>query len=175
MGSSKFATPFFKKSPLLGAYTSGADAMVTISDAPHYAKLQSDIGAAVSKATTEPVDNCEGLDDRLLSNEIGPNTHKRAKEICAKRNKKPAVKGTKSFESVAGKKPFEGINVGLSNFKESNKTNPFYSGEGYEGGKFDEVEIPSVRPLTTFLTGNSKAKSKKEQDAISNAGKLIFK
>jgi len=58
MGSSKFSSPFFQKSPLNGAYTSGADAMVTVSDAPHYAKLQSDIGAAVSKSLTKPVDKC---------------------------------------------------------------------------------------------------------------------
>ena len=56
--SSKFATPFFQKSPLYGAYTSGADGMVTISDAPHYAKLQEDIGNAVSKAYAKKNDPC---------------------------------------------------------------------------------------------------------------------
>ena len=43
MASSKFSSPFFKKSPLLGAYSSGADGMVTVSDLPHYQKLQQDI------------------------------------------------------------------------------------------------------------------------------------
>ena len=56
--SSKFAIPFFQKSPLYGAYTSGADGMVTISDAPHYAKLQEDIGNAVSKAYAKKNDPC---------------------------------------------------------------------------------------------------------------------
>ena len=56
--SSKFATPFFQKSPLYGAYTSGADGMVTISDAPHYAKLQEDIGNAVSKSYAKKNDPC---------------------------------------------------------------------------------------------------------------------
>ena len=56
--SSKFATPFFQKSPLYGAYTSGADGMVTISDAPHYAKLQEDIGNAVSKAYAPKKNKC---------------------------------------------------------------------------------------------------------------------
>ena len=88
MGSSKFATPFFKKSPLLGAYTSGADAMVTISDAPHYAKLQSDIGAAVSKATTEPVDKCDQLDERLATNKIGIDAYNRSKKNCVEKEKK---------------------------------------------------------------------------------------
>ena len=41
--SSKFSSPFFKKSPLLGAYSSGADGMVTVSDLPHYEKLQQDL------------------------------------------------------------------------------------------------------------------------------------
>jgi len=60
--SSKFATPFFQKSPLYGAYTSGADGMVTISDAPHYAKLQEDIGNAVSKAYAKKNDPCSDPD-----------------------------------------------------------------------------------------------------------------
>ena len=47
--SSKFSSPFFKKSPLLGAYTSGADGMVTVSDAKYFAKLQSDLGVAADK------------------------------------------------------------------------------------------------------------------------------
>ncbi len=43
MSSSKFSSPFFKKSPLLGAYGSGADSIVTVSDLPHYQKLQQDL------------------------------------------------------------------------------------------------------------------------------------
>ena len=48
--SSKFSSPFFKKSPLHGAYVSGADGRVTISDAQHFAKLQDDAGGIVDKA-----------------------------------------------------------------------------------------------------------------------------
>ena len=33
MSSSKFSSPFFQKSPLLGAYSSGAGGMITISNA----------------------------------------------------------------------------------------------------------------------------------------------
>ena len=43
MSSSKFSSPFFKKSPLQGAYSSGADGIVTVSDLPHYQKLQQDL------------------------------------------------------------------------------------------------------------------------------------
>jgi|TARA_R110000744_G_scaffold41242_1_gene93309 hypothetical protein len=54
MASSKFSSPFFQKSPLYGAYSSGADAMVTVSDAPHYEKLQNDIlGATLAALPTE--------------------------------------------------------------------------------------------------------------------------
>ena len=62
MSSSKFSSPFFQKSPLRGAYSSGADGMVTISDAPHYAKLQEDIGNAVSKAYAKKNDPCSDPD-----------------------------------------------------------------------------------------------------------------
>jgi len=55
--SSKFAIPFFQKSPLYGAYTSGADGRVTISDAQHFAKLQSDAAGIVDKAYTK--DKCD--------------------------------------------------------------------------------------------------------------------
>tara|TARA_X000001382_G_C3102407_1_gene157159 strand:+ start:377 stop:691 length:315 start_codon:yes stop_codon:yes gene_type:complete len=41
--SSKFATPFLNKSPLEGAYTSGADGMVYASNRRAFQKLQDDI------------------------------------------------------------------------------------------------------------------------------------
>jgi hypothetical protein len=43
MGSSKFSSPFFQKSPLLGAYTSGADAVFAPSDAEHFKDLSNKI------------------------------------------------------------------------------------------------------------------------------------
>ena len=57
MASSKFSSPFFKKSPLHGAYASGADGMVTVSDAEHFAKLQGDAAGIVDKAYTK--DKCD--------------------------------------------------------------------------------------------------------------------
>ena len=43
MGSSKFSSPFFQKSPLLGAYTSAADAVFAPSDAEHFKDLSDKI------------------------------------------------------------------------------------------------------------------------------------
>tara|TARA_R110002072_G_scaffold300550_1_gene478292 strand:- start:33 stop:494 length:462 start_codon:yes stop_codon:yes gene_type:complete len=52
--SSPFQKQFSSKSPLHGAYASGADGMVTVSDAPHYAKLQNDIlGATLASLPTQ--------------------------------------------------------------------------------------------------------------------------
>lgn len=60
MASSKFSSPFFKKSPILGAYSSGADGIVTVSDLPHYQKLQQDLVAG-TLATFTP----EAIDDDM--------------------------------------------------------------------------------------------------------------
>ena len=43
MGSSKFSSPFFQKSPLLGAYTSGADAVFAPSDREYFKDLSNSI------------------------------------------------------------------------------------------------------------------------------------
>ena len=53
MSSSKFSSPFFQKSPLLGAYRSGADAVFAVSDAEHFSKLQNDITAGTLATFTE--------------------------------------------------------------------------------------------------------------------------
>ena len=53
MSSSKFSSPFFKRSPLQGAYRSGADAVFAVSDAEHFAKLQNDITAGTLATFTE--------------------------------------------------------------------------------------------------------------------------
>ena len=60
--SSPFQKNFSAKSPmspLNGAYASGADAMVTVSDAGHFAKLQSDIKGATLTAMNPKVSKCE--------------------------------------------------------------------------------------------------------------------
>jgi len=57
--SSPFQKQFSSKSPLHGAYSSGADGMVTVSDAGHFAKLQSDIKNATLAAMEPKVSKCE--------------------------------------------------------------------------------------------------------------------
>ncbi len=48
--SSKFSTPFMKKSPLHGAYTSGDGGMVYTSNRDIFQKLQDDITSATKEA-----------------------------------------------------------------------------------------------------------------------------
>ena len=62
--SSPFQKQFSAKSPITtsplnGAYTSGADGRVAISDAPHFAKLQSDLVGAVDKAYAKNSNPCD--------------------------------------------------------------------------------------------------------------------
>ena len=81
MGS-KFSSPFLQKSPLHGAYTSGADAMVTISDAPHYAKLQSDILGGTLAAMEPKVSKCESLRNRWHAKEMSDKAYADASKDC---------------------------------------------------------------------------------------------
>jgi hypothetical protein len=48
--SSPFQEQFTSKSPLNGAYESGADSMVYVSNAPAFAKLQNQINASTKEA-----------------------------------------------------------------------------------------------------------------------------
>ena len=134
--SSKFATPFFQKSPLYGAYTSGADRMVTVSDAKHFAKLQSDAAGIVEKAYAPKENPCDNLDQKLANGDIRQGAYEILSAKCA------IDTNEGSFESVTGDKPFADINksnktkpfegAGVSDYKESNKNNPFYIDNGYE-------------------------------------------
>ncbi len=155
--SSKFATPFFQKSPLQGAYTSGADAMVTTSVAPYFDKLQQDIGTAVSKSLMKPVDNCAQLDERLATNKIGIDAYNRSKKNCAEKEKQDYLESPKGEQDMRDQ---EVRDIGKRSSELARETL-----QGYEG-EFD--------PVRTFRL-EKEIKRKKEQDAISNAGKLIFK
>lgn len=155
--SSKFATPFFKKSPLQGAYTSGADAMVTTSVAPYFDKLQQDIGDAVSESLTKPVDKCAQLDERLATNKIGIDAYNKSKENCVEKEKKDYLKSPEGKKAMLDQKVRK---IGEESEKLSREAL-----QGYEG-EYD--------PVKTFRLERER-KIKKEQDAVSNAGKLIFK
>ena len=58
MSSSKFSSPFFQKSPLRGAYSSGADGMVTVSYDDVHQKFQDGIAENVAKSYSKKNDPC---------------------------------------------------------------------------------------------------------------------
>ena len=81
MGSSKFSSPFFQKSPLHGAYASGADAVFAVSDAPHFAKLQNDtLGGVLASDKKDP---CQKLEERYSSGAIGKERYEQGLKNCA--------------------------------------------------------------------------------------------
>jgi len=80
--SSPFQKQFSSKSPLHGAYSSGADAMVTVSDAPHYAKLQSDIKDATLAAMEPKVSKCEALRNNWHAGKMTDKAYADASKDC---------------------------------------------------------------------------------------------
>ena len=59
MSSSKFATPFFQKSPLHGAYSQGAGGMVAVSYADVHSKFQDNIAKNIEKAYAKKKNPCD--------------------------------------------------------------------------------------------------------------------
>ena len=104
--SSKFSSPFFKKSPLLGAYSSGADGMVTVSYDDVHQKFQDGIANNVAKFYTKEKSPCDDLDQKLSENKITNAAHATLSKKCAEQNNKNEDSDTGSFESVTGRKPF---------------------------------------------------------------------
>ena len=82
MASSKFSSPFFKKSPLLGAYSSGADAVFAPSDAQHFSKLSSDILGGTLAAMNPKSSKCEELKTRRNNGTISQKAYEAASEDC---------------------------------------------------------------------------------------------
>ena len=77
--SSKFSSPFLKKSPLLGAYTSGADGMVTVSYNDIHQKFQEDLAKNVAKHYKIGTNPC---DDPLTTSYNKDGVYKK----CPKKN-----------------------------------------------------------------------------------------
>ena len=59
MASSKFSSPFFQKSPLHGAYTSGADGIVPVSYDDIHKDFQQGVADNVSKAYAKKTSPCD--------------------------------------------------------------------------------------------------------------------
>ena len=94
--SSPFQKQFSSKSPLHGAYSSGADAMVTVSDAGHFAKLQSDIKNATLTAMEPKVSKCEAIRNNWHADKMTDKAYADASKDCGKtKGKKLSVNKTK--------------------------------------------------------------------------------
>ena len=83
MASSKFSSPFFKKSPLLGAYSSGADAVFAPSDAQQISKLSNDILGGTLAAMDPKSSDCGELKARRNNGTISQKAYEAAIKDCA--------------------------------------------------------------------------------------------
>ena len=131
--ASKFSSPFMAKSPLHGAYTSGAGGMVYASNRDIFQKLQDDITSAVDK----------GLGGKSSCDD--PNTFSYMEGTTRKRC--PTKKsGSKTFDftqfdtsdinidNKSGNKMFELPTFGelyQSQQEQARKQNPYNIGMGY--------------------------------------------
>ena len=82
--SSPFQKQFSSKSPLHGAYSSGADGMVTVSDAGHFAKLQSDIKGATLAAMEPKVSKCDSIKNNWHAGKMTDKAYADASKDCGK-------------------------------------------------------------------------------------------
>ena len=99
--SSPFQKQFSSKSPLHGAYSSGADAMVTVSDAGHFAKLQSDIKNATLTAMEPKVSKCDSIRNNWHAGKMTDKAYADASKDCgetkSKSSKTEQEKGIEKF------------------------------------------------------------------------------
>jgi hypothetical protein len=99
--SSPFQKNFSAKSPmspLNGAYASGADAMVTVSDAPHYAKLQNDILGATLASMETKVSKCDSIKNNWHAGKMTDKAYADASKDCGETKSKDKNELTK-FDS----------------------------------------------------------------------------
>ena len=92
MSSSKFSSPFFQKSPLRGAYSSGADGMVTVSYNDVHQKFQDSIAENVAKAYAPKTNSCSNLEQKLSEGTIKEGAYKVLKAKCAEQNEDEDLK-----------------------------------------------------------------------------------
>ena len=102
--SSPFQQKFSAKSPmspLNGAYASGADGMVTVSDAPHYAKLQNDILGATLASMETKVSKCDSIKNNWHAGKMTDKAYADASKDCgetkSKSSKTEQEKGIEKF------------------------------------------------------------------------------
>ena len=95
--SSPFQKQFSSKSPLHGAYSSGADSMVTVSDAGHFAKLQSDIKGATLAAMEPKVSKCDSIKNNWHAGKMTDKAYADASKDCVKTEDKVDLGKDKDF------------------------------------------------------------------------------
>ena len=113
--SSPFQKSFSAKnpmSPLNGAYSSGADAIVTVSDAGHFAKLQSDITNATSDAMQPKLSKCEALRKNWHADKMTDKAYADASKDCGEEIDKGGLKeGFGGAQTQAGYDYFNDPNI----------------------------------------------------------------
>jgi len=91
--SSKFSSPFFKKSPLQGAYASGAGGMINVSYNDIHQKFQNDIGENVDRAYAKEKNPCN--DPKTVQY-----TENSVLKKCPKKTSKTTVNGIKENQII---------------------------------------------------------------------------
>jgi len=91
--SSKFSSPFFKKSPLQGAYASGAGGMINVSYNDIHQKFQNDIGENVDRAYAKEKNPCN--DPKTVQY-----TENSVLKKCPKKTGRTTVEGIKKNQSI---------------------------------------------------------------------------
>ena len=118
---SKFSSPFFKKSPLQGAYTSGAGGMVYVSDANAFQKLQDDILTGLGPKQ----DTCSELLERRNNGTITQSAYEAASKDCGKEDEVP--------DSEIDTEEYQGDNFVGDYLQEQRdeafNNNPYYTGQ----------------------------------------------
>ena len=127
--SSPFQKQFSSKSPLHGAYASGADGMVTVSDAPHYAKLQNDtLGATLASMETK-VSKCESIRNSWHAGDITDKAYADASKDCGETKDKIDLGEDKDFnENIPSLKKVTmlGSNENNDNYNGLSDKNSYY-------------------------------------------------
>ena len=86
-------------SPLNGAYASGADGMVTVSDAGHFAKLQSDITNATLKSIEPKVSKCDSLRNNWHAGKMTDKAYADASKDCGETESETKISYDKAIDS----------------------------------------------------------------------------
>ena len=125
---SKFSSPFFKKSPLQGAYTSGAGGMVYVSNANAFQKLQDDILTGLGPKQ----DTCSQLLERRNNGTITQSAYDAASKDCGKEDVNFSEEAEVPNEEIDTEEYKDNNFVGdyLQEQKdEAFNNNPYYTGQ----------------------------------------------